>query len=114
MMSAQGWHEVGMRSAQGWHKVGMRLSRGLQEVCLRFDLIPKQNLIGYFTITPFQMPNFNQSLFSKIDLLFIKVPRSPLPRFPKSLRHPNSNNKTCQDILSAKCKQSCMFHVKIS
>ena len=70
------------------HEVAPRLARG----STRFDLVPKQNLIGYFPITPFQMLTFNQSLFSQIDLLIIKVPRSPLHPFPKSLVHPNSMN----------------------
>ena len=39
------------------------------------------------------MLSFNQSLFSEIDLLIIKVPRSPLHPFPKSLGHPKSMNK---------------------
>ena len=64
MRSARGLHEVCMRSAQGLHEVCMRSARGLHEVCTRFDLVPKQNLIGYFPITPFQMLTFNQSLFS--------------------------------------------------
>ena len=62
--SAQGWHEVCPRLAQGLPEVGTRSAQGWHEVGMRFDLIPKQNLIGYFPITPFQMPNFNQSLFS--------------------------------------------------
>ena len=64
MRSARGLHEVCMRSAQGVHEVCTRSARGLHEVCTRFDLVPKQNLIGYFPITPFQMLTFNQSLFS--------------------------------------------------
>ena len=71
MRSAQGPHEVCMRFARGLHKVCMRSARGLHEVgtrlargSTRFDLVPKQNLIGYFPITPFQMLTFNQSLFS--------------------------------------------------
>ena len=60
MRLARGWHEVGMRLARGWHEV----AQGLHEVGTRFDLVPKQNLIGYFPITPFQMLTFNQSLFS--------------------------------------------------
>ena len=50
------------RLAQGLPKVDTRSAWGLHEVGQRFDLIPKQNLIGYFPIIPFQMPNFNQSL----------------------------------------------------
>ena len=91
---ARGLHEVCTRFARGLHKVCMRFARGWHEVCMRlawgstrFDLVPKQNLIGYFPITPFQMLTFNQWLFSKIDLLIIKVPRSALHPFPKSLRH---------------------------
>ena len=61
---ARGLHEVGMRLAGGLPEVGMRSAQDWHEVCMRFDLIPKQNLIGYFPIIPFQMPNFNQSLFS--------------------------------------------------
>ena len=71
MRSALGLHEVCTRSAQGLHEVCMRSARGVHEVCtrfargsMRFDLVPKQNLIGYFPITPFQMLTFNQSLFS--------------------------------------------------
>ena len=71
---SRGWHEVCMRSARGWHEVARgfhevctRFARGWHEVArgsMRFDLVPKQNLIGYFPITPFQMLTFNQSLFS--------------------------------------------------
>ena len=64
MRFARGLHEVCMRSARGLHEVCMRSARGLHKVCTRFDLVPKQNLIGYFPITPFQMLTFNQSLFS--------------------------------------------------
>ena len=58
MRFAGGLHEVGMRLARGLHEVCMRLARGLHEVCMRLALI------GYLPITPFQMLNFNQSLFS--------------------------------------------------
>ena len=75
MRFAQGLHEVCKRPARGLHEVCTRFARGfaqgLHEVCMRlargsmrFDLVPKQNLIGYFPITPFQMLTFNQSLFS--------------------------------------------------
>ena len=78
MRSARGLHEVCMRLVRGLHKVCTRFAQGLHEVCMRsarglhevargsmrFDLVPKQNLIGYFPITPFQMLTFNQSLFS--------------------------------------------------
>ena len=92
--STRGLHEVCTRSTWGLHEVCTRFAWGLHQVCrrfaggsTRFDLVPKQNLIGYFPITPFQMLTFNQSPFSKIDLLIIKVPRSPLHPFPKSLGH---------------------------
>ena len=54
---AQGLHEVGTRFAQGWYEVCTRSARGstrLARGSTRFDLVPKQNLIGYFPI-----PNAN-------------------------------------------------------
>ena len=41
-------------------------------------------LIGWLTITPFQMLNFYQLLHSKIGLAIIKVQKAPLHPFPKS------------------------------
>ena len=76
MRLARGLHKVGMRSARGLHEVCMKSARGWYQVCTksaqgsmrlapgstRFDLVPKQNMTGYFPITPFQMLTFNQSL----------------------------------------------------
>ena len=41
-------------------------------------LVPNMSRIGWLPITPFQMPNFHQSLCSEVGLIIIKVPNAPL------------------------------------
>ena len=71
------------------------LKTGPQNTTQKHDLRhnPHFILIGWLPITPFQMLNFYQSLYSKTGLIIIKMPRAPLHPFPKSDVLPISINK---------------------